>query len=479
MRVMKKRCIVTTLILLPAIALLIFGRALLWKASGERMDVTQSTRGEFVISLLVEGTLESEDSVVVRAGKAPGELTMIVPDGTIVKKEQVFCRISASDLERSRIDAELAYKQAKEEIDRTRQSAVETYENDLRALEQVKQEMKNWEEEVRTRTEQAENQLAFDRAELDRLNTEYQRTVRMAAKGYVPAVDVEIGKAACEEQRFKVEQSDKDFELNRVQIDSERRQKLSAIAARERRVDISQSRIDGQGSWARDRAKRAEKRLQTITEALAETTIIAPETGTVTLFSTYRGGERRLWREGDQVRTGTSLGSISGNRKMIVRCRVNESNIAALHKGQQAEIAFDALPDARFGGTVSSVGLVAREVWIWEDPNANANERVFDIQVAVTQGPRQRLKAGLNGKVNIILKRLPDKLFVPLGTVFSEAGKSYVVVKQGGDFVRRQVQTGERNDVAVVINSGLTGIEQIALADPTKTAANAKKRKRW
>jgi hypothetical protein len=45
--------------------------------------------------------------------------------------------------------------------------------------------------------------------------------------------------------------------------------------------------------------------------------------------------------------------------------------------------------------------------------------------------------------------------------------------------VRRQVQTGERNDVAVVINSGLTGIEQIALADPTKTAANAKKRKRW
>jgi hypothetical protein len=182
----------------------------------------------------------------------------------------------------------------------------------------------------------------------------------------------------------------------------------------------------------------------------------------------WQGGERRSWREGDQVSSGTPLGSISGSQNMSLRARVAESRIAALRKGQEAEIEFDSLVGRTFAGVVSSVGVVAREVWVWEDPTAEANARVFDVLVKLKQTSATGLKPGLNGRARIVLKRLPNVLFVPLDAVFERDNGSYVFVKKGDVFVRRQAQTGERNDVAVVIRSGLSEGELVALSDPTR-----------
>jgi RND family efflux transporter MFP subunit len=436
-----------------------------------RVPVTRAARGEFIVSLLTEGTLQSDDSVVVRTGKAPGQITMIVPDGTVVRAGDVFCHIESRELLRKQTDAELAYKQAREEIDRTRESAEERYENEQRALDQARKDFQVWEESVGMRTKQAEDQLDFDRAEAERLRLEYERAQRIAAKGYQAAVEAEIAKAVYEAQQFKVEQSAKDLELNRRQIASERRQKESLVSAARRRAEVQRAHIEERVSNAKQRAEIAAKELETVRAALADTTITAPAAGTVALFSTFRGGERRSWREGDQVSSGTPLGSISGSENMSVRCRIKESNIAALRKGQEAAIEFEALAGRRFAGVVSSVGAVAREVWIWEDPTAEANQRVFDVLVKVKQTRPGTLKPGLNARARIIVKRLPSALSVPLEAVFERGGKSFVYVRRGGGFVRREVEIGDRNDAAVVVRSGLSDGEVVALSDPTRAPA--------
>ena len=449
-------------------------RATVSRAAVPRVAVAQPTRGDFVVSLLAEGTLESDDSVVVRTGKAPGEITVIVPDGTVVRAGDVFCRIESRELQRKQADAELASKQAREEIDRERQSAEEMYDTAQRAVDQVHKDLQVWEESVGIRTKQAEDQLKFDGAEAERLRLDYERAQRIAAKGYQAAAEAEIAKATYESQQFKVEQSAKDLELNGRQIASERRQKQSLVAAAERRAKITHSRIEEHVSHAKHRAEIAARELETVIAALADSTIVAPASGTVALFSTFRGGERRSWREGDQVSSGTPLGTISGSENMSVRCRVKESNIAALREGQEAEIEFDALAGRQYAGVVSSVGTVAREVWIWEDPTAEANARVFDVLVKVKQTRPGSLKPGLNARVRVIVKRLPDALFVPLDAVFQRASRSLVYVKRGDGFVPREVRTGERNEVAVVVPSGLGQSEVVALSDPTRSKAMAR-----
>jgi HlyD family secretion protein len=453
--------------------LLAAGGGWAWRASARRpaparVATTTAARGEFVISLPTEGILQSDDSLTVRNGKASGELTLIVPEGTTIHEGDVFCRLEARELLRQQTDAELAYRQAVEEIDRSRDNAQERYENDQRAVEQAEKDYQVWEESVTTRNKQAEEQIEFDRSEAERLRLEYERSQRMADKGYLPGSQAEIAQAAYESQQFKVEQSQKDLELNRRQIASEQRQKQSLVAAAKQRMKISGSRIEQQVGFAKRRADVASRQLETVAAALAETTITAPATGTVSLFTTFRGGERRPWREGDQVSSGVPLGSIAGGERMSVRCRIKESLIASLHKGQKAEIEFEALAGRVFAGEVSTVGGVAREVWIWEDPTAEANQRVFDVQVRLDKTSARGLKPGLNARVRIVLRRLPNELYVPLDAVFERGGKSYVFKKQPDGFHRREVKTGERNEVAVVIRRGLSAGDEVAMSDPTR-----------
>jgi RND family efflux transporter MFP subunit len=407
--------------------------------------------------------------MTVSTGRAPGELTMIVPDGTVVAAGDVFCQIEARELLREKTDAELAYKQALEEIESARESAQERLETDKRSLEQAERNLEVWEDSVALRTKQAEEQLEFDRAEAERLRLEYEREERMAAKGYLAGAEAEIAKAAYEAQKFKVEQSNKDLELNRRETESERRQKESQVAAMRRRTEISGGRIGRRVAHAERRAEVAARELEQIVASLEDVTIAAPISGTVSLFSTFRGGERRTWREGDQVSKGTPLGSISGSENMSVQGRVKETDIGLLRPGQEAEIEFDALVGRTFPGAVSSVGAVAREVWIWEDPTAEANERVFDVLVKVRQGSAPGLKPGLNARARIILERLPSVVFVPLEAVFDRDGTMYAYVAQGDRFIRREVETGERNETSVVVSAGLSPGESVALSDPTRT----------
>ena len=472
-KVSKRAFIRIVIALLLIVGCVLGWRVLFPRPAKAKVATAVAKQGEFIVSLVSEGTLQSDNSIVVRTGKAPGELTMIVPDGTIVRAGDIFCRIESRELLRKQTDAELASKQANEEIERARENAEERYETDKRQVEQTQKDYQVWEDSTRIRIKQAEDQLAFDRAEAERLKMEAERSQRMASKGYKAAAEAEVTKAAYDAQEFKVEQSAKDLELNKRQIASERRQKQNQAAAAERRVGISQNRISWMVSHAKDRAEVAAKELQTVILALADTNITAPVSGTVSLFTTFQGGERRSWREGDQVSSGTPLGSISGSENMSVRCRIRESNIAALQKGQEAEIVFDALSGRKFRGVVASVGTVAREVWLGEDPTAQVNERVFDVLVKVNKTQADGLKPGLNARASIILKRLPDAIYIPLEAVFEEKGKSFAFVKQGADFAHREIQTGERNDTAVVVTAGVYDGDIVALSDPTLSAKPA------
>jgi len=464
---------------LAALAVIV-GGAWAWRTFAARSvdsgpPTATPTRGEFVVALQVDGTLQSDDAVTVRNGKAGGKLTMIVPDGTIVQAGEVFCLVESRQMEQRETQIELSFKQAQEEIEKTEESAREGYDNAKRAAEQARQDLQLWEDSNRVRIQQAEDQLEFDRADQERLRIEYDREQRLADKGYVAGAEAEIAKAAHEAQRFKAEQSVKDLELRRREIESELRQKRTAVEAAEYKAEVARTRIDEQVEHAKERAEMARKELDKIRESLAETTVFAPRSGVVALFSRRVGGERRASRAGDQISPGTPLGTISGSENMSVWCRAKETNIGSVWKEQQAEIDFEALAGRVFSGTVTSVAAVAREVGLWEDPNAAPNERVFDVWVKVAQDRPGRLKPGLNASVQFIVKRIPDALCVPLEAVFEREGKSLVYVKRDGQFAAREVTVGDRNDVAVVIRSGLRDNEIVAMADPTRQSEETEK----
>ena len=76
-----------------------------------------------------------------------------------------------------------------------------------------------------------------------------------------------------------------------------------------------------------------------------------------------------------------------------------------------------------------------------------------------------------NRKLAFIVKRIPNALYLPLEAVFEREGKSLVYLKRRDKFEPRPVKVGDRNDVAVVIRSGLERRDVVAMADPTRHPA--------
>jgi hypothetical protein len=88
------------------------------------------------------------------------------------------------------------------------------------------------------------------------------------------------------------------------------------------------------------------------------------------------------------------------------------------------------------------------------------------------------LRPGLLSDVEIIVDRIPNAINIPAQAVFDRAGKMFVYVQnKKGEWEERQIQPAKRSESVMVIASGLTPGETIALADPTgQRGADSKKK---
>jgi len=86
------------------------------------------------------------------------------------------------------------------------------------------------------------------------------------------------------------------------------------------------------------------------------------------------------------------------------------------------------------------------------------------------------LRPGLLADVEIIEEKMPDAIHVPNQAIFEKDGKPLVYVKIGDRFEERFVKPLKRSESFMVIASGLSGGEVVALADPYETKKEKQKK---
>jgi hypothetical protein len=87
------------------------------------------------------------------------------------------------------------------------------------------------------------------------------------------------------------------------------------------------------------------------------------------------------------------------------------------------------------------------------------------------------LRPGLLADVQIIVEKVPDALSVPMQAVFEKEGKPIVYVKQGEQFVEREIKPLKRSESVMIIASGVGPNDVIALQDPTAKKKDKKEKK--
>ncbi len=87
------------------------------------------------------------------------------------------------------------------------------------------------------------------------------------------------------------------------------------------------------------------------------------------------------------------------------------------------------------------------------------------------------LRPGLLADVEIIVEKIPDAINIPAQAVFEKDGKQIVYVKNLNRWDERPIKVAKRSESTMVIASGLSAGETIAMADPNAKPGDKKKDK--
>ncbi len=197
--------------------------------------------------------------------------------------------------------------------------------------------------------------------------------------------------------------------------------------------EVAQAQIDA----AAAQVDVAQAAVDDAADAMADATLVAPAAGLVTEVNLEVGDVVGSGGTGSAGSTGSAGGSaaqpgattttastsssadvvIVGTDAWTVGVTVDDSEVALIQVGDQAELTLDEAPDTVFG-VVSEVGLV---------PSSTSGVPAYPVTIAITGQPAG-VYDGVDADASIVYERRTDVLTVPSAAVRTVDGASTVTM---------------------------------------------------
>lgn len=385
-------------------------------ASSGRVPVVTAERKPFVRILRLSGTTSALHSRPILAPRLAGAqvgsmvITGLAPAGARVKQGDMLVEFDRQAQYKDFLDKQAAYEDLVDKL-----AEKQAAEDAARAKDD-------------TDLKQAEDALATAKLELKKKEIESR-------------IDAEKAQEQFEEATATLAQLRKTYALKR-----------QAAAA-----DIQAQKI------LLDRARQTMQYAQTNAQKMV---VRSPMDGVVVLNTTWLNGRMGQVEPGSQVRPGLPFMRVVDPSEMDVRVLAGQADVLFLRVGQKAEIHLDAYPGLSFPGTLEEISPLGYP--------GQFSDAVRNFAVVFSiQGSNPRLMPDLSAAVDVELAKEPNALVVPVQSVESDKSGSFVWLRSGSGFQKRQVQTGPENDLEIVIVSGLQAGDEIRENAPMPAAAGA------
>lgn len=326
--------------------------------------------------------------------------------------------------------------------------------------------------EAKQKMRKFDDDLQLAQREIGLAQATLEGTQRLFDRGFVTKSELDSDKIKVENSRLKVQTAETARSLFRkYEFPKTAEEFLSKYAEAVRELGRARKSAVSKLAQAEAKVKSSEGRYslelrqrKDLNQQLEKCYIRAERIGLVVYGSgnmnRYYYGEEQI-REGALVREQQPIITIPDMTKMAVKVRIHESYIKKITKGQTARIILDAFPDKVLEGEVSKVGLLPDSQNRWMNPDL----KVYLTTITVN-GVQDWLKPGMSAKVEILVKKLPDVVYVPVQAVTPVEGKQLCFVANGRGQERREVEIGEFNDEFIEIKSGIREGEKVCLRAP-------------
>jgi HlyD family secretion protein len=240
-----------------------------------------------------------------------------------------------------------------------------------------------------------------------------------------------------------------------LQVAEVQRQALAslekAVTLREADIKLAEANLDA-----------AKVDLADTEQRLAETKIYSPIDGVVTQRKVEIG---QIIASGIiNIAGGTALMTVSDTSRMFVVAVVDESDIGRLVEtgrlGQAVTITADAYPGRRFTGKVV-------QITPWGASEAKVVS--FSVKIEITGGGIELLLPKMTADVSILANRKGGVLLAPNAAMMYDLDQPYVRVRQGEQFIRRDVKLGLNDGRQAEVLEGLAEGDELALITELRT----------
>jgi multidrug resistance efflux pump len=267
-----------------------------------------------------------------------------------------------------------------------------------------------------------------------------------------------------------------------ARIDASKAEIVSAIQAADNRITLSlteekarvkeaAARLNAASAKskiasAESQRKKAQAEVDLVRERLTRTEIRAPGSGVITYLMNNSQGwmNAKPFKVGDNVWTGSSVAEIPNLESMRLKGKAEEIDRGRMRAGQDVRVILDPFPEKTFHGKLERVSPLTEQSFEWPPTRSF---RAFATLGEVDP----RLRPQMNGRMDIVVDRLPEAVSVPSKAVFARDGKPVVLVPGPGGLKAVYIGILARNPDEVAVR-GIEAGTQVALVDnPTETGA--------
>ncbi len=308
--------------------------------------------------------------------------------------------------------------------------------------------------------------------ELQQAQSTLEGTTRLFQKDFVTKIEMDQAQLTYDNCVLKVKKAETALNLfEKYEFPKVAEESLSKYTEALRELDRTKkgaisklAQADAKLKSAQAKYSLEEKQLKELYEQVDKCQIRAPRPGLVVYGG---GGEIMYWRGEEQIREGATVRerqtviTVPDMRKMCVKVKIHESSIKKIQKGQKVRITADAFPDRKLAGEVSQVGMLPDS----ENSFLNPNMKVYRTTVKI-DGEHDWIRPGMSAKVEILVNRLEDVVYVPIQAVNPLEDKKVCYVADGGKPEQRAVEVGEFSEAFIEIKTGIQEGERVCLRTP-------------
>ena len=405
----NKRKIIASVVALAIVGAIAGVSGAFGRSAAVDVPTTAVIKGEFIDYLQVRGEVKAVRSVALTVPTTGGgdlQILELAKNGMAIKKGDVVVRFDPMTVQRTLNDRRSEFKQAEEEIGKTRA-------------------------QFRIQGQQAETDL-----------TKARYDVRRAELDTVPS-----------EFLARMEREQKELTLKDAKSKlGEAERRLKALG------DIEKAEL-GSKIQKRDKARFD---MELAERQLGGLEIVAPVDGLVAIMPNWRSCcPPPDFKPGDRAWPGQIIAEVPDLSTLRVTARLEEAERGRMQLGQRVIVRADAVPDKEMVGKIGDISALARVDFSNWPPQRN-----FDMIVQIDQIDA-RLRPGMNTTVRVAVDRVADAVLIPARAIFEKGGRSVAYVQRPrGGWEERRVQIARRGQEQLVVREGVQPGERVALKDP-------------